>query len=149
MKMMSNPNSQSRRRLSRNTKNRPKQKDGAVPTVLPGCSRYNSSHTASKCTRLSLENKDDEPLYQAVRLSLELEVEDNENFKIRDAQDPLFLVPAGSGSCRISNLRVRPEPDLTGSGSALNGNKAIKRNGDRNTWIDALIVIELTGICIN
>ena len=77
---------------------RPKQKDGAVPTVLPGCSRYYSSHTASKCTRLSLENKDDEPLYQAVRLSLELEVEENENLKIRDCTGSTFF---GSGRIRI------------------------------------------------
>ena len=30
---------------------------------------------------------------------------------IRDAPDPLFLDPAGSGSRRILNLRIRPEPD--------------------------------------
>ena len=48
-------------------RNRPKLKDGAVPTILPGCPRYYSHHTATKRTRLSLENKDDELLYQAVK----------------------------------------------------------------------------------
>ena len=52
-------------------RNRPKLKDGAVPTILPGCPRYSSSHTATKRTSLSLEDKDDELLYQAVKLSLE------------------------------------------------------------------------------
>ena len=52
-------------------RNRPNLKDGSVPTILPGCPRYYSSHTATKRTCLSLEDKDDELLYQAVKLSLE------------------------------------------------------------------------------
>ena len=59
-------------------RNRPKLKYGAVPTILPGCPRYYSSHTATKRTRLCLEDKDDELLYQSVKLSLESDVEEND-----------------------------------------------------------------------
>ena len=61
--------------------------NGAVSTILPGCPRCYSSHTATKRTRLSLEDKDDEPLYQAVKLSLESEVDENEKFKIHSFHD--------------------------------------------------------------
>ena len=65
----------------------------AVPTILPGCPRYYSSHTATKRTSLSLEDKDDEPLYQAVKLSLESDVEENEKFKIHSFHDLQAKLP--------------------------------------------------------
>ena len=68
-------------------RSRPKLKDGAVPTILPGCPAYYSSHSATKRTRLSIDDKDDELLYQAVSLSLEAEVEENEKFKIQNLHD--------------------------------------------------------------
>ena len=66
---------------------RPKLKDGAVPTILPGCPTYYSSHSATKRTRLSIDDKEDELLYQAVTLSLEAEVEENEKFRIKNLHD--------------------------------------------------------------
>ena len=74
-------------------RNRPKLKDGAVPTILPGCPRYYSHHTATKRTRLSLEDKDDELLYQAVKLSLESDIEENEKFKIHSFHDLQAKLP--------------------------------------------------------
>ena len=65
----------------------PKLKDGAVPTILPGCPAYYSSHSATKRTRLSIDDTDDELLYQAVTLSLEAEVEENEKFRIQNLHD--------------------------------------------------------------
>ena len=35
---------------------RPKLKDGAVPTILPGCPAYYSSHLSTKRTRLSIDD---------------------------------------------------------------------------------------------
>ena len=74
-------------------RNRPKLKDGAVPTILPGCPRCYSHHTATKRTRLSLEDKDDELLYQAVKLSLESDIEENEKFKIHSFHDLQAKLP--------------------------------------------------------
>ena len=68
-------------------RSRLKLKDGAVPTNLPGCPAYYSSHSATKRTRLSIDDKDDELLYQAVSLSLEAEVEENEKFRIQNLHD--------------------------------------------------------------
>ena len=68
-------------------RSRLKLKDGAVPTILPGCPAYYSSHSATKRTRLSIDDKDDELLYQAVSLSLEAEVEENEKFRIQNLHD--------------------------------------------------------------
>ena len=68
-------------------RSRPKLKDGAVPTILPGCPAYYSSHSATKRTRLSIDDKDDKLLYQAVSLSLEAEVEENEKFRIQNLHD--------------------------------------------------------------
>ena len=68
-------------------RSRPKLKGGAVPTILPGCPAYFSSHSATKRTRLSIDDKDDELLYQAVSLILEAEVEENEKFRIQNLHD--------------------------------------------------------------
>ena len=58
-----------------------------MPTILPGCPAYYSSHSATKRTRLSIDDKDDELLYQAVSLSLEAEVEENKKFRIQNLHD--------------------------------------------------------------
>ena len=69
-------------------RSRPKLKDGAVPSILPGCpSYYSAPHSATKRSRLSLEHKDGEHLNQAVSLSLESGVEEKEKFKIQNFQD--------------------------------------------------------------
>ena len=61
-----------------------KLKDGAVPTILPA---YYSSHSATKRTRLSIDDKNDELLHQTVSLSLEAEVQLNEKFRIQNVHD--------------------------------------------------------------
>ena len=58
-----------------------------MPTLLPGCPSYYSTHSATKRSRLSLEEKDDELLSQAISLSLESDVEEKEKFKIQSFQD--------------------------------------------------------------
>ena len=68
-------------------RSRPKLGDGAVPTLLPGCPSNYSTHFDTKCSRLSLEEKDDELLSQAISLSLESDVEEKEKFKIQSLQD--------------------------------------------------------------
>ena len=45
-------------------RSRPNLKDGAVPAILPVCSSYHSSHSTSKRSSLSFEDKDDELLNQ-------------------------------------------------------------------------------------
>ena len=58
-----------------------------MPTLLRGCPSYYSTHSATKRSRLSLEEKDDELLSQAISLSLESDVEEKEKFKIQSFQD--------------------------------------------------------------
>ena len=58
-----------------------------MPTLLPGCPSYYSTHSATKRSRLSLEGKVDELLSQAISLSLESDVEEKEKFKIQSFQD--------------------------------------------------------------
>ena len=50
-----------------------KLKEGAVPSLLPGCPAYYSS-SATKRSRLSFESKDDELLNQALNVSLSSEI---------------------------------------------------------------------------
>ena len=64
-----------------------KLKDGAVPSILPGCPSIYSSHSGTKCSRLTRECKDDELLSQAMSLSLISNNEENEKFLINTFQD--------------------------------------------------------------
>ena len=54
-----------------------------MPTIHPGCTAYYSARTATKCSRLYLEHKDDQPLNQAVPISLESQDEEKKKFKIQ------------------------------------------------------------------
>ena len=72
-------------------RSRPKLKDGAVPTILPGCPPYYSAHSATKRSRLFLEDKNDELLYQAVFLSLESK--EKEKFMIQSFHDLQAKLP--------------------------------------------------------
>ncbi|KAI6657849.1 hypothetical protein LOD99_591 [Oopsacas minuta] len=60
---------------------RPKLKDRAISTILPGCSSYYPTHSSAKRSHLSLEDKDDKLLKRAVSLSLESGVEERRSSK--------------------------------------------------------------------
>ena len=60
-----------------------KLKEGTVPSVLPGCPPYYSSHSATIRSRLSRDSKGDELFNQAMTLSLRSENEENERFVVK------------------------------------------------------------------
>ena len=69
-----------------------KLKEGTVPSILPGCPAYYSSHSATKSSRPSRDSKDDELFNQALTLSLRSENKENERFVVKsflDLQDKL------------------------------------------------------------
>lgn len=64
-----------------------KLKEGAIPSLLPGCPSYYSSTSTRKRTRLSYESKEKEMLNQTIQLSLKSESEAKHKFIIRNLQD--------------------------------------------------------------
>ena len=98
-------------------RSRPNLRDGAVTTLLPGCPSYYSTHSASKRSRLSLDEKDDELLSQAISLSLESDVEEKEKFKIQSFQDiqiKLHFLPSTLSTCypdEYTLIYMRPRID--------------------------------------
>ena len=59
-----------------------KLKEGAVPSILPGCPAYYSTQPTTKRRRLSSQTKDDELHSQAMNLSLMSNTEENKKFQI-------------------------------------------------------------------
>ena len=65
-----------------------KLKEGAVPSILPGClAYYPTQPTTKRRRRFSSQTKDDELLSQAMFLSLMSNTEENEKFQITSIQD--------------------------------------------------------------
>ena len=91
-----------------------KLKEDAVPSILPGCPTYYSSHSTTKRSRLSLQSKDDELLSQALTLSLTSQTEENHKFFISNFQDLQDKLP--SEMKRSGKFMDRTGPSLNFSG---------------------------------
>ena len=77
-----------------------KLKEGAVPSILPGCPTYYSTQTTNKRSRLSIESKREELFSQALHLSLKSNIDESERFILRSFQDLQAKLPLIS----ISNV---------------------------------------------
>ena len=78
-----------------------KLKEGAVPSILPGCPSYYSTQTTNKRSRLSIEYKDEELFSQALHLSLKSNIDENERFILNSFQDLQDKLP----NICISNVK--------------------------------------------